>query len=69
VRDPLHVKYQHRLNTVIADDNDDNINKSLTNLMEQSTSWESESSSNGQQIPRLLWNSNVHYGVHNSSPI
>jgi hypothetical protein len=37
--------------------------------MEQSPSWESISSSAGQEIPYLLWNPNVHYRVHKSKPL
>jgi len=34
--------------------------------MEQSPSSETKSHSAGQEFPRLLWNPNVHYLVHNS---
>jgi len=36
--------------------------------MEQSPSWETNSHSATQVIPHLLWNPEVHYGVHSSLP-
>jgi hypothetical protein len=35
--------------------------------MEHSPSWEHNSRSSSQDIPRLLWSPNVHYSVTNSS--
>jgi hypothetical protein len=34
--------------------------------MEQTPSWEATSFSASQQIPRILWNPEVHYSIHKS---
>jgi hypothetical protein len=37
--------------------------------MEQRPSWEANSFSATQEIPRILWNPEIHYGIHNSPPL
>ena len=38
----------------------------LTDYMEESSSWEADSSLASQEIHRNLWNANIHYHVYNS---
>jgi len=40
-----------------------------TNSMEQGPSWEAISHTASQEITHLLWNSMVHYPLHNSLPL
>jgi hypothetical protein len=40
----------------------------LTYSMEQSPSWEANWFAASQEIPRILWNPNVHYRIHKSPP-
>ena len=37
----------------------------LTNSMEESPSWKPDGSSASQEFSRILWNSYVHYRIHN----
>ena len=38
----------------------------LTNFIQQNSTWQSDSSSDSQQIPHVLWNPKVYHRAHNS---
>jgi hypothetical protein len=44
--------------------NDDKQPYFLTNFMEYSPSWQTDSRLAGQEFPRVLWNPNFQYRVH-----
>jgi len=46
-----------------------NTSTKYLNFIQQSPSWEADSSSAGQEIPHILFNLKVRYLVHNSPPL
>jgi len=52
------IQYKHRTSS----------STKYTYSMEQSPSWEAYRFSASQEIPRILWNSKIHYRIHKCPP-
>jgi len=56
--------YWHQAITHVNTQWNSQINPKPPNSMKQSSSWEANSLSAGQEISQILWNPNAHYHIH-----